>query len=271
LQKQTNSKRYLFQADAIGVSGQIVHPFHDIIPVQAASALPDDGGFCSARVDGFRHKEIFSFSSAYTQVIGTETEAGVFETVSLSVVEKFNVLDVVTCDRIVARVTARHPGQYPEGSNLPVETSIVPIGSRFEGLRIGHTCFESLELAPNFFSAPEHASWTGLQRALENEQDRQQLAPLALPGPDGKPAPLPRGGQQAGLLGFCIALGDPTEDAVLGAPIRFAVPQFGTVHLGEFFCYPDSRSLTMLRVDLGCPVGGGVSAAAAQGGGRSFP
>jgi hypothetical protein len=270
VQKQGNS-RYLFDANAIGIAGQIVHPFRDVIPVQAASALPPDGGFGSSRVEGFRHKEMFSFGSAYTQVVGTETEDGVFETVSLAVVEKFNVLDIVTCDRIVARVTARHPGQYPEGSNLPLETSVVPIGSRFEGLRIGHTFFQSLELAPNFFSAPEHSSWTGLQRALENERVREQLAPLSLPGPDGRPAQLPPGGQPNGLLGFCIALGGPTDESVLGAPITFALPHFGTVHLGEFFCYPSARSLTMLRVDLGCPVGGLVSAAAVQGGGRPFP
>jgi hypothetical protein len=83
-----------------------------------------------------------------------------------------------TCQR-VARITAKHPGDRKEDSGLPPETSAVPIGSRFERLRIGNTFFERLELAPDYFCRPEHACWSGLQGALENEQDRELLAPLA--------------------------------------------------------------------------------------------
>jgi hypothetical protein len=264
VQKQTSSKRYIFQGDAIGVAGRIVHPFHDIIPVQAASALPVGGGFGSARVECFRHKEILSFGAAYTEVAGTEAHEGIFETLTLAVVEKFNLLDVVTCDRIVARVTSIHGGDSQE-------TSVVPIGSRFEGLRIGNIFFERLEIAPDYFCRPEHASWSGLQKALGNDQDRRLLAALSLPGPDGNPAPLPQGDQRSGVLGFCLALRDPKPGAVLGEPVRITVPQFGTVHLGEFFCYPTSRRLVMLRVDMGCPVQGEASLCSAQGGGDSYP
>jgi hypothetical protein len=262
VQKQTNSKRYLFHAAAIGAAGQIIHPFHDIIPVQASSALPASGGFGSSRVEGFRHKEIWSFASAYTEVVGTEAHERVFETLSLAVVEKFNLLDVVTCDRIVARVTSIHPADSKEAS-------IVPIGSRFEGLRIANTFFERLEVAPDYFCKPEHATFSGLQQALE--RDRNLLAPLSLPGPDGNPASLPPGGQASGVLGFCIALSHAEQGAQLGAPLRFTVPQFGTVHLGEFFCYPDSRRLIMLRVDLGCPVQGKISICGADVDGGPYP
>jgi hypothetical protein len=239
--------------------------------VQAASSLPASGGFGSARVDGFRYKEILSFPSAYTEVVGTEVHEGVFETLTLSVVEKFNLLDVVTCDRIVARVTGKYPGDRKEASDLPPEISIVPIGSRFERLRIGNIFFERLELAPDYFCQPEHACWSGLQEALKNEQDRKLLAPLSLPGPDGNPAPLPPGGQASGVLGFCLALSEPKPGAVLGAPLRVMVPQFGTVHLGEFFCYPTSRRLIMLRADLGCPVQGMVSVCGVDGGVDTYP
>jgi hypothetical protein len=271
VQKQTTSKRYIFQGDAIGPAGQINHPFHDIISVQAAASLPAGGGFSTARVDGFRYKEIFSFASAYTQVIGTEGHEGVFETLSISVVEKFNILDVVTCDRMVARITAKYPGDRNKGSDLPTETCIVPIGSHFEGLRIGNVFFERLELAPDYFCEPEHACWTGLQRALGNKKNRHVLAPLSLPGPDGNPAPILNGEKASGVLGFCIALSEPKPGAELGTPLRYEVPQFGTVHLGEFFCYPDSRQLTMLRADLGCPVHGTVTASSGRGGGTPYP
>ena len=267
MQKQTNSKTYIFQGGAIGVAGRIIHPFQDIVPVQAASALPASGGFGSARVDGFRYKEVLSFGSAYTEVIGTEAHEGIFETMTLSVVEKFNLLDVVTCDRIVARLT----GIHSLGSGQASGVSIVPIGSRFERLRVGNQFFERLEIAPDIFCQPDNTSWSGLQKSLGNTDVYERLASVSLPGPDGKPVPLPHGGQASGVLGFCVALGKPESGYPLGRPLCFEVPQFGTVHLGEFFCYPTSRRLIMLRVDMGCPVQGLISVCGVDGGGDPYP
>jgi hypothetical protein len=188
----------------------------------------------------------------------------------VSVVEKFNLLDVVTCERIVARLTSRFPGLAKDGCEPPQEVSVVPIGSRFEGLRIGNHFFERLELAPDYFCVPERASWTGLLKAAEYDRDGG-LSVLTLPGANGDPVPLPTVEQRATLLGFCIAVRDPKPGAELGHPVRINVPQFGTVHLGEFFCGPTSRSLTMLRVELGCSVCGSANAAAVTGGGRPYP
>lgn len=264
MQRQNNSKRYLFQASAIGVAGRITHPFQETIPVQAASALPDDGGYGSARVDGFRYKEILSFGAAYTEVIGTEqAHHGISETLSLSVVEKFNLLDVVTCDRIVSRLTSKYPGH--DGIQ---ETAVTPIGSRFEGLRIANDYYPLLELSPNFFCEPAHDYWTGLLQAID--KNGEKLPYPSLPGSDGKPAPLSEG-RQRGVLGFCVAPTNLKYREVLTSPAIIPVPQFGTVHLGEFFCYPNSRSLNMLRVELGCTTGGDANAGSTQGGGRPYP
>lgn len=259
MKQKTNSKRYIFDAHAVGVAGQISHPFSDVIGVQAGSTLPATGGFGSARVDGFRYREILSFASAHTEVLGSETQPGIFETVSLSVIEGFNLLGVVTCDRIVARVSGKHPG------NDRGESCIVPAGSHFERLRIGNTFFERLEIAPEYFCRPDRACWSGLMQGLGNEREREALASLSLPAPNGSAVPLPRP-EQASVLGFSIALGEG------GRPVGvFEVPQFGTVHLGEFFCYPTARHLIMLRADLGCPVQGDVSTGEAIVDGGGYP
>ena len=258
MRRQTNSKRYIFHADATGVAGEIFHPFQELIPVQAASALPANGGFGSARAEMFRHREIVSFSAAYTEVMGRATEHDVFETSAVSVVENFNLLDVVTCDRMVGRLTGRHPGAGKLGSSTPQETAILPTGSRFEGLRIGNTYFDRLEVAPPFFCQPEHAYWSGLLSAVE--RDRGQLSRLTLPDDDGKPVPLPETGQKPEFLGFSLALAEPQQGFELGAPLRFDIPHFGIVHLGEYFCDATSRRLIMLRAELGCTVQGWVIA-----------
>jgi len=255
------SKRYLFQADATGVAAQFVHPFEEVIPIQAASALAADGGRGSSRVDDFGYRaqrfgyydDIFSFDSAYTEVLGVETEAGVFETVALSVVENFDLLGVVQCERIVGKLT----GLFPGGTNAQPENFIVPTGSVFLGLRIGDAFFDKLEVA-DLFCTPERSCWTGLLGALENQRERKVLESLSLPGPNGDPAPLPAYGQSKDLLGFCIARGEPKEDGGFGAPPIFTLPDFGVVQLGEFFCEPRSRRLIMLRVELDGPVRGSV-------------
>ncbi len=239
--KQTNSKRYLFQADATGVAAQFVHPFHDVISIQAASALPVDGGFGSSRVDGFRHKYL-TFDSAYTQVRGVETAAGFYETVAQSVIEGFKLLDFIECGRIVGQLI----GRYPADLNAPDEISIVPTGSVFEDLRIGDERWDKLEIAPSF-CAPEISRWTHLLRAVEKDRE---LGRLALGAPNGDPVSLSISGQK-NLLGFCIAD---------GVRQNFPVPDFGTVHLGEFFCQPHSRRLIMLRVELDGEVQGQVVA-----------
>jgi len=182
-------------------------------------------------------------------------------------VEKFNLLDVVTCDRIVARLTSKYPYRHKSGSP---QNAILPVGSRFENLRIGDEFFPRIEV-PAFFRDPEHASWDGLQEVLENkdakhEQDCKLLEGLILPGPDRKQVPLEKPFKMPSVLGFCIAL-----DRNHAPLLHKEVAQFGTVHLGEFFCYPQSRRLVMLRVELGCPQGGGTNGPTAMVNGGSYP
>ena len=129
MEDKTRRKRYLHQASAIATWGHITRPFCELIPTQAASALPVSGGYVSARAEGFRYKEIMSFASAYSEVEGSEHGPdGPFDTLALTVIEKLNILDLVTCDRVMARISSMSKGDDPE---------FTTVGSRFERLRIG--------------------------------------------------------------------------------------------------------------------------------------
>jgi len=232
MQEPITGKRFLFHGHAVAAAGKITSPFQDIIPAQAASALSIDGGYSSARVGDFRHKEIFSFASAYSEVVGTyvEKSGGFYETLSLTAIEKVNILDVVTCDRIVARITAK----YAADGKTPPTVSIA--GSRFERLRVGNDFFEKLDLDPDLLDK-YGASGFG----------------TALPGATAASA------------------GREYPQDVLSEPRQFKLPQFGDVFLGEHFPLPNLRHLVMLRVSLGCPVTGTVNVGGAVTGGDPYP
>jgi hypothetical protein len=48
------------------------------------------------------------------------------------------------------------------------------------------------------------------------------------------------------------------------------VDHFGMVYLAEMYVDGNSRRLTMLRIELGCPVEGGVAAGSVGGNGTSW-
>jgi hypothetical protein len=263
LEDKTRRKRYLHQASAIATSGRITHPFCDLIPTQAAMALPVSGGYGSARVEGFRYKEIVSFASAYSEVAGSEHGPdGPFDTLALTAIEKLNILDVVTCDRVVARISSMRTGDA-------IEPEITTVGSRFERLRIGNFFFEELDLGTGVVC--ESTTWGSLQKALQDGKNKDALAQAAMSAPDGERIPVPDGKQMPGKIGFSLAPGCGRSATIKEVPWRIDVPQFGSVYLGEFFISQYSRHLVMLRVEMGCPLGGSANAGGATGGGDTFP
>ncbi len=237
MQDNNTGKRFLFHGHAIAAAGKITSPFQDIIPSQAVSAVPISGGYSSARVENFRYKEIFSFASAYSEATGAYVErdgVGAYETLSLTAIEKVNFLDVVTCDRVVARITVKYPADRSE-------PTVVTAGSRFERLRVGNFFFEKLDLAPDVFANYDSSAKSEYADAAAGPSDKRASASEEYP-PD-----------------------------VLDQPRKISIPQFGDVFLGERFAFPNLRHLTMLRISMGCPVSGGAAIGGAVSGGDPYP
>jgi hypothetical protein len=239
-------KRFLYHAEAFGASGSITLPHQEIVEVQASSSLPLTGGHARSRIENFRHRNYFSFKSAETQVIGSFSEKDqAHGSLAMSTIEGLNIMDVVTCDRIVARITSKHP---VDGS----EPSIIPLGSRFENLRIAGHKLEP-ELAVNIFT--EYDTWTKLCKASgqlrsmsldEKAESKDQVA--------------------CTMVQNLERIGGRRHEGGLG----IHVPHFGTVYLAEIFAKARERRLLMIRVELGCSVEGGFSGGGAGGNG-SFP
>jgi len=262
-------KMYIHQASAIAVSGRITWPFTELIPTQSSLALSMDGGHDTIDVPGFQYNRIVSFASAYSEVAGSQRGPdGPFDTLALTVIEKLNIQDVVTCDRVVARISATRTAGMKE-------PEITTIGSRFEGLRIGNLSFDELDLGAGVVC--ESTSWTSMHDTLldPKKKDAVTQATLYDPGapqpPPPPPAPPQDIAQMPRMLAYSLAPGAGRSAAVKYVPSWVTVPSFGTVYLGEYFISRYSRSLAMLRVEMGSPVGGPVVNGAVTGGGDSYP
>jgi hypothetical protein len=260
MQDTTQRKRYLRQASAIAASGRITRPVSDVIPTHGAVSLPANGGYYSTRVEGCRYKEILSFESAYSEVAGSDHGPdGPFDTLAMTVIEGLNILNVVTCDRVVARIASKFPTMDKDGKTIN-EPDFTTVGSRFERLRIGNHFFDHLDLGVGVVC--DCGSWTSMQKGFQGDS-RNALMKAALFPPEGNA--LPR------MLGFSLAPSPEKSSNITEVLGQIYVPQFGTVNLGEFFVTQYSRQLVMLRVELGCPVAGDTTVATASMVGDSFP
>ncbi len=171
-------KRYHdYNAEAEALSGDLTLPLMQEVKPPTYVKLNERGGYLSQHVENYRLGGVVSFRSAYTQVGGNpDTKPGHgWNTLTTSVIEGLNVLDIVTADRIVCQISTDHPpiGYVP---------TVTFLGTRFENLRIaGHQVKLELDLdmlgakpkkdarvfeRPGLSEAREHSA-----RALEGPEE----------------------------------------------------------------------------------------------------
>ena len=235
--------RFLYHAEAVAASGYVTLPVQETMPIQAAAALPIIGGHGSAHAEHFRHGNYFSFARAESHVVGSYSEKDkAHGTLASTTIEGLNIMDVVTCDRIIGRITTKHPENG--------ESAFIPLGSRFENLRIaGHKI--DVDLATDIFS--QHDTWSKLADAHSKDANvRAELNRLSLTrrGDGGFP-------ESKGTMWCTLARNlEKLPGGLTRRGHGIYVPHFGTVYLGEYFVSATAHRLLMLHVDLGCSVEG---------------
>jgi hypothetical protein len=126
-----NGRIHEFHAEATILSGTLHQPLKHTIEPQANANLFHNGGYLSEHVGGFRVEGVLTFDKAYTQVAGNpgKKKRRGWSTLTTTVVEGLNVLEILTADRVVGQIITEHPlkGYVPRISFL---------GTRIEGLKI---------------------------------------------------------------------------------------------------------------------------------------
>ncbi len=234
-----------FHAEAHAFSGTFHRPVLYPIAAQASVSLPTIGGHAHSRVENFRVDGLVRFTAASSHVSGSWQNDEIITTHSTAVIEGLNILDFITADRIVARLTSEHRVGDPEGHFLA-------LGSTFEGLKIaGHPTTVTLrhELLVDC------KDFAALRDRLAKDKKPDKISVTT----DG------------------VALCSLAEDINVQFPGLhkeghiLKIDHFGEISFAEVFAAFGTRTLTMLRLKLGSPNGGNGTVVECTTNGQPMP
>jgi len=224
-----------FQAQAHAFSGTFQHPFVYSIEAQAATSLPTIGGHTSSRVENFCADHLVRFAAAHCYVSGGWQDDEIVTTHSTAAIEGLNILDFVTADRIVAHLTS-------ELRRGEVEGHIVALGSTFDGLKIGG---HDVKVTLRHDLLLECKDFDSLRKRLAK---------------DKKPGKISATSNGVALCSLVEEIKTDLPGVEKSGHI-LRIPHFGEIAVAEVFAAFGTRTLTMLRLELGSPTSGTATVA----------
>ena len=97
--------RYHFHASGYALSAHFDRPVDVPIAAQASLALPIEGGMAHSGIENFAIPRIAAFDAAQTHLSGSFPDDNTATSSVTVVVEGLSILDFLTVDRMVTRVT----------------------------------------------------------------------------------------------------------------------------------------------------------------------
>jgi hypothetical protein len=278
------TRTHYHHAEARALQGDFLLPLKHVIEPQATAALEQTGGYLSQHALPFRSEGVVSYRAAHTQVAGNKDtkEGHGWSTVSTSVVEGLNILEVLTADRVVAQVFA----EYPLDGYVP---TISFLGTRFENLRIAGVPVD-VKLDLDLFGEPvdgykhytKHGGFMG--RVFKQSQNLFSSSDKLQDVTRDRYGRYNQGSVVDGDTETIeCSLVKQIEGNLPWTPYGHAlfVPHFGTIHFATVKLlhhdfvngvpHKTTVELTMIDASLGCIGHGSVSAAAAKTNGRTAP
>jgi hypothetical protein len=241
-----------FNAKGHSFSAHFVRPVDVPIAAQAATSLPTIGGHAHARVENFDVPRLASFSLGETHVSGSWQEDTIVTTSATAVLQGLKLLDFLTADKIVCRLTA----QYTTHTTIK-EGHIIALGSHFENLRLGGHEVKVILRHDLLLNSKTFAELTDNLKSDKRPDKRTGIE-------DG--------------VALCSLVDKIEVDAGLRKLRGFEIdghvvhiPHFGEIALAELFIEPGAMTLTMIRFNLGSPDGGGGTMSEAGTNGKPMP
>jgi hypothetical protein len=239
---------FAYHANAYALNASFHRPTACDIEAQAATCLPIYGGHAQSFVKDFCVPRLARFQSAHSHVSGSMQDDHTATTQSITTLVGLNIMDVITADRIVARLTSEHNLDEPEGH-------ILAIGSTFENLRIAGYTFNIIMRHDLLLESKTHADLAKKVPSLKKS---------------GGIANVKDGVAICSLVEKIETTFPGLSDADKKKHI-INVPHLGTISFAEILSVEGMKTLSMLRFDLGSPDGGGGTVAVAATNGRTSP
>ncbi len=277
---EVNQRTHKYNAEATVLSGNLTLPVTQTIEPQAHSKLDPKGGYYNQISDGYALQSIVSFDNAYSHVAGNKsTKPGEgWNTLTTTVVEGLNVLEVVTADRVVGQTITQHPlvGYMP---------SISFLGTRFENLRIAGVPVELEWDQEIFASTPANDLPYALDPGLVSRVSSQYSSIL------GNKNLSPKLQEHYNRLNRTLGTSETIECSLVNrvaglfpgtiAGNTITIPNFGTITLGKVIVKHENPvgkthkkttvKLTMIHLKLGCLIEGDVPIGDGGSNGESEP
>lgn len=276
-------RRFLFKGNASPVGGRIVRPKDMIIEAGGACSLTVAGGRSTGSLKRTRFAEFASVGSADTFAEAYFDDAkkaraltnGLVSEDSLTTttVVRSEVRDIAVGRKPSLRVDQLRGALRAQSPRTSGEASIKTGELRIAGVSIdGHVLvvtiddelFEKYDTRAKLLTAADKPAFT-----------RARATSLLLAGGGtretrGRYLMQADGTIYASVVREIRWKGKPYPGATIDGHV-VTIPEFGKIYLGEIFISSNARRLTMMRLQLGSPVGGFLAFSEAESNGSWYP
>jgi hypothetical protein len=280
------TRRFVFRGNASAIAGQIFRPKTIIVDVSCGgSSLGVSGGRSQSQIKGQSFGDIIKFGSAFTLAEGlfddekqaaavtdhngkqsqlTSTTTVTAETREVSV----GVKPVVTIKRVRGTLVSHSPAQSGEPSISPARDTTI------QGVMIGGNAL-MVNLNVGFFQ--KYDTRSKVLAAADDPKSFGGYGNHFVTGATVEGQSMDRPGvlQSNGVIYATVVKelkweGKPPSDARIDGH-SVIVKNFGTVYFGELLISGHERRLTMVRFELGSPIGGYADVGDVVTNGSGFP
>jgi hypothetical protein len=267
-------RRFIFRGNAAAIGGRIVRPSDVIIDSSTASSLTVAGGRSRAQAGITRFGQWVSFSAA------TTSAEGVFDDVRQQVELTYGRVSedsLTMTTRVSADVSTLSVGERPKLTIRRMRASLTgksPAGSGEPPIAVGNdTVIDGaaidrfglvITLATPLFQT--HDTLSKLLAAADDPQFVRTSGGHLFMNASLGGLPAPPGGRVLSTAGTIYATivksikwaAEPYPGARIDEHV-VTVPELGKIFFGELLISDMSRRLTMVRLELGSPIGGFVA------------
>jgi hypothetical protein len=278
------TKRFLFRGNASALSGLFYRPKPVIVDMPGASSLGVSGGRSQSRIQGSSFGDVMRFGSAMTLAEGTYDDVKLATAVSNHEAEPFTLNSTT---KVVSEIRELAVGQKPlfrakliRGalvSRSPAgsgEPSIAPgPGTAIQGVDIGGFALNVVLNATLFrqYDTRSKVAAAADDPKLARKFSQHFVANAAVTGQVRRAGLVVRNGLVYTTIVEKISwVSKPYPKSSIDGHV-VTIPDFGKIFFGELLIGGAERRLTMVRFDMGSPIGGWADGGGVDTNGSYYP